>query len=522
MVTPENQDRLLIPKEQPIRAGPLKINYKLFWNVLFAVIGLAGLVLSASAGVLPLGILFAGLLIAAYFLFIGIQPFEKGRTSGLSLGWRKANHAYHDLTGDTRYTSDQPEAGEAFTATARIPKRPKSIKLLGRISFLPYELPGGVLGIARDHRYNNYSATVWAAGSSLLSDDFQTQETRLAGFAGLLDQMAQVGSPVYRFAWREQTLIGEYTQPQEMVETIRRGAQLQRPNPPNSATLLSRTAEMGDSSIIHRTTMTLAVNASQIKREAKSRGGVSEVLVAQLQSFLATAQGRQVGHSPIGLKAASVLSYNDLILENRLALDPVFAQPIWEGRTWSGPENEWDLLDEQNAWPGYVNFQPADYCRLGETFHLGFYIDELTRNGMFPAQFWDILKVPVPKIVTAVFQMVPPHEAERWAQWRTTGALSFNQDRVTAHRRVTASQLKSADEALRHEVEIASNVGQVGRIRCYIDVTGSTLEEARDNALKLRNAWTGSRFIVEPLTGRQHLGINAIMPLARGLSALRK
>ena len=116
----------------------------------------------------------------------------------------------------------------------------------------------------------------------------------------------------------------------------------------------------------------------------------------------------------------------------------------------------------------------------------------------------------------------PPLEAERWAQWRTTGALSFNKDRVTSHRRVTASQLRSADEALRHEVEIASNVGQVGRIRCYIDVTGPTLEEARENALKLRNAWTGSRFIVEPLTGRQHLGINAVMPLARGLSSLRK
>lgn len=522
MVTPENQDRLLVPKEQPIRAGPLKVNYKLFWNVLFTIVSLAGLVLSASAGVLPLGILLVVLLILAYVLFIGIQPFERGRTSGLSLGWRKADHAYHGLKGDTRHVSDQPQTGEAFSASGRLAKRPKPIRLLGRVSFIPYELPSGVLGIARDHRYNTYSATVWVAGSSLLSDNPQTQEARLAGFAGLLDQMAQVGSPVYRFAWREQTLIGEYTQPEGMVETIRGSAQLQRPNPPNLETLIKRTAEMGEASITHRSTMTLAVNASRVQREAKTRGGVNEVLVAQLQSFLAAAQGRQIGHSPIGLKAASLLSYNDLILENRLALDPVFAQPVWEGRTWGGPENEWDLLDEQNAWPGYVNFQADDYCRLGDTCHLGFYIDELTRNGMFPAQFWDILKVPVPKIVTAVFQMVPPHEAERWAQWRTTGALSFNKDRVTAHRRVTASQLRSADEALRHEVEIASNFGQVGRVRCYIDVTGASLEEARDNALKLRNAWTGSRFIVEPLTGRQHLGIDAIMPLARGLSALRK
>jgi hypothetical protein len=67
---------------------------------------------------------------------------------------------------------------------------------------------------------------------------------------------------------------------------------------------------------------------------------------------------------------------------------------------------------------------------------------------------------------------------------------------------------------------MATHQGQVGRVRCYIDLTGASLEEVTANATLLQHAATDARFLIEPLTGRQHLGIEAVMPIGRGLSSL--
>lgn len=513
----ETFELLVVPRERSIKAGYIDFDYKLIWKLAFCLLGLCLIIVGSQMNHAVVGFSLAIMLALLYVGFIGFQPYDRMQTTLLARLFRSSRQWLMNLRGGT-YNSDQPARGEAFGAKATKPKLPKPLAQIGRVEFIPHIRAGGVLGIAFDRSYGSYSATMLAHGSSLLSLDERTKKERMGAFAQLLNTMAELSNHVYRFAWREQTLIGEELKSESLYRSIRDAAQLNRDNPPNKDVFLAETMRMGASSIVHRTTLTLSIDAKQSARKAKQAGGPEEVLVAQLQSFHAAATGGELGRSPIGLKAATYLSYNDLLFENRLALDPVYAQSLWQQRSQLGEDHE--LHDQQLAWPGYANFEAPDHCQLGQTYHMGFYISELTRTGMPPDQFWSILKLQVPKTVITVFEMVPSARAARFAQWSTTGETGTNADRLASSQRVTASQHLSAEAAATHEMEIASNLGQVGRVRCYIDLTGSSLEAVRTSASLLRHAAAEARMMVEPLDGRQHLGITAAMPIGRGLATL--
>jgi len=512
----DNKPRLYVPKERAIRAGPIELDYRVVWGVFSMILGFGALAYFTSSGAWQIGLVAFISLILLNVAFFWMPA--------AAYGYRYGSLKLRDLLGSNRHASDHPLHGETMDDTTSKPQRPKRIKLLGKVEFIPHETGSGILGIAHDLRYNTWSGAMWGAGSSILSNDQMTQMRRLRAFAAMLDSMAEAGSQIHRFAWHEQTLIGEPQHPQELVQTIRQGAGLSREQPPNQELLLRRTEEMGRASLEHRTVMTLTTRSRDVRFEAKGLGkgdfGYSEVLRQRLESFYSLAMGEESGFSSIGLKAARFASYNDLLLLNRLSLDPVYGQPLWQ--EWRGrpAEDEGNLLDEQVAWPGYADFSHADYCRLGETFHMGVYISEFTRGGMPPDQLWNVLKLRVPKTVTTVFQMVPARRAQRFAEWSTSGASGNRRFGAGTDHRVTASQVREAESAYAHEDEIAANRGQVGRVRCYIDLTGSSLEEVQANATKLRHACADARFLLEPLTGRQHIGIEAVMPLGRGVQSL--
>ena len=521
----DSGQRKTIPKEPAIQAGWLKINYKVVWLLFLIPVCVGVILVSALEHLIFVGLGFGLFVTVLYVLLIGIQPFEHMRTTILAKAYRKGSHKTLSLIGQTQYSSEQPRLGETFGTSPPGKKQPGPVlKILGRVDFYPYEVETvdaegrptkAQLGINRDHRYNTHSSTMWAAGSSLLSVDDNTQAQRQEAFAHLLDLIAEIGL-IHRFVWRDQTLVGEHQDPEALLEKIRKAAGLSPRESPGLDNFVLHTKEMGAESIVHRTTFSFSVYDPTVKRLAKAVGGLEELLRQQLASFYSAAVGD--GVSPIGLRAATFLSYNELVFENRLLLDPVFAKHLLD--TWTGLEVPGVLLSEFNAWPQYADFDPDDYCKLGQTYHRGSYFEQFAGEGMLPKQFWDILKVPVTKTVTGVIQMVPPQHAQLRAEWTTTGARGSNIDRVASNRRVTAAQQVSAEAASTHEQEVAERKGQVGRMRFYVDVTGATVKEAAENDDKVAKAAALAPFTIEPLVGRQHLGIDAVMPIGRGLAAL--
>lgn len=486
---------------------------------------IAGVALISSRADLffPLGV--SVIMIAIIMTSVLIPPFfDNMSTSLITKLYLKARF---DL-GEERSASESHK--EVLGGDSRKRRLPKiSRRLGGRINFLPYRPPveaendsetsegeAPILGIAQDIPYHQFSATFRGSCWSLLSDDEVGQLDRLAAFAYLLDRFAETGNPICRFKWQIKTTIGTVLNPVRTVKRVREDAGFNA-NPLLDATSLFADMErMAKSSIDeHRLTFTLTLDPSQLGDELEKAGSVEAVLYDYMAAFYASLQLDGLSSSPLGLMEGYALDYNQLLLENRLALDPVFAHPVIKRMQAAGQ----DLVfaNQQPAWPKFFDFSDPEFARVGETIHMGFYIEDTPSNGLSPTQLWSIIKLPIPKTITVVYAMLPVRQAERRAQWAANAAYVARGDSERSDVRVTRAEARAQEALEQHEDELALNVGQDGRARIYIDVVGAAVEEARNNALQLRNAALAARFLIEPLTGRQQDGLEVLMPAGRGL-----
>jgi hypothetical protein len=529
-MTTSEKKRFFLPTEVPIQNGPLKLNWQLGWLAFFSLTSLLAIVVSSVANQIVLGLVYTVMAILAYVFFILVPLFEGMRTTASGMLFRKGSQQFYTQVGQNRYSSEQPLDGERFGVASHAKKgraKQPHINRFGRIDFEtdidddPTEQLGQPatppVGIAHDRKYGTWSATILASGESTLGASPLVQNARYEAFAKLLNSLAEIDNPVHRLAWRDQTVLGEPQNPSALKKTISQAMGLTPRVPAHADLAAASLTKMGEDSVIHRTTFSLSVHGPSVKRAAKLLDGPKEVLLQQLDNFYSGIVGSD-NQSPIGLRSATVLSYNQLVLENRMALDPVFAKRNWQ--RWQTLQARAQLLDPSEAWPGNADFGNANYVLLGETYHMGFYVKGVSQSGVFADQFWDILKVSVPKIVTTIVEMVPAKRSRRRAEWGATGALGFNNQRVVSNRRVTATQGVFASDAARHEQELAEKEGREGRLRSYIDVTGASLDEVMAHATAITKAGSNAPFSLESLTDRQIIGTEVCMPLTRGLASV--
>lgn len=520
VATPEQTQEVVdIPTEEPLKAGPFTLDHTIFWAICLFGLLVAVMRFAVQGGVAWLGLfIFAPAICAIYYFLIHKKIYERGETSGLAMAYRQSSRQFRRFRGAAQGFSESPEIGELVGADSPEP-RPKPIKQIGRVDFSAYKIPSGMLGWSWDHRYNTYSATILCHFSSFLSAGTWTQDKRRGGFAALLDSIAEDGSLIHRLSWRDQTFLGEYLDIAQNLEAIQKGANLTREECPNQAMVLENLARISEEdSLFHRTTMTVSIYAPDAKHEARSLGiSIEEVLATQLEAFLSQALGPNGSPSPVGLVSARVLTYNALVMENRLALDPIYAQHLWQ--RWLEARDEAVKLSEQLAWPDNWDFDPSDHCVLGETVHKCSYIPQLAKRGMQPDQFWKIIQVPVRKTITVVYQMLPLEQGLIHAEVSRAAAASISHDRELTNKASKAVHEVAVQDARAREYEIATSQGRVGRLRCYVDLWGSTLDEVVVAQTKLNNAIVDARFRLQPLLDRQHLGIYATMPIGRGLAA---
>jgi hypothetical protein len=514
-----------IRKEEPVQAGPLKIDYKLFWLVLTVALCLVVWTLASKADVGMLGMAFTVIALLGYIAFVVVTPFDRLRTSALTLLYRRSRRTTRNIKGQNVFVTDLPEIGQSFGMEETAETRREN-KLyfppVGKITFFPY--PTGIddqgkplepLGIIQDRRKHTRSVVLWTVGSSLLGSATADHERRQDAFSRVQQVCLELGT-VYRIGWRVQTFIGEPQNPEATVALLRAGANLPPSTSPPSDVFTSNLIKMGEDSVVHRTTMVFTIDTHAVKQQAKAHGGSSEaVLVGMLGAIQAAVMGADGEKSPLGLRAASFLTYNDLIMETRLALDPVHAQPLWEG--WAGLQDPTQLLRPSFAWPGYADFRTSpDWGRAGETYHVGRYFDTYNPLGVFPDQVGTIAEVRVPKTMTTIVQLVPTQQAHRRAEWAKTSLRSTNRGSSSV------TELRDIEEgrATSHAREVAEG-NSIGRVRTYIDVTAASISEALENARLVDTVATGTQSVIFPMTAKHDLSVQAAMPAGRGLAAVK-
>jgi hypothetical protein len=499
------------PKERPVQVGPfLRLDYKLAWAGIVFCVTVLGFAVSGATGhtVTSLLVALVGLTLIA-LVFSGALPLLH------RLLWKFYRHD----AGMDRYSSEQPGLGTVVTPNGILEVPDKSAsKLIGRVNFRALRLPGEEeddqtaegkkLGVVEDQDYPTLSGVMWAAASSLTSLDPEDREVRLDAWDRILQLASELEA--HRFIWQVQTLVGEPQNPQKLLLELRKSANLGTQARPGEEAFAQNLIEMGEDSIAHLTRFCLTIDTSKIKtRGKKNRFRADEVLYEQLRTLYSTATGR--GTKSLNITAAGFYSTDELRWHHRQVLDPVFTEGLRARDV--APE----ALSEDIARYGTDDFTDPTCCRIGSTWHAGFYLDRAPRRGVNSTTFWRLQEVPVAKTITTVTQPVPFDRALRAAEYHSVGAEGANSERSLSSRRVSSMQRRQAADALAHEDELAEETGQVLRIRHYIDVTGTTKEAALLSAKALQSVALRESMVLEPLTGRQEEGISALLP-GRGLA----
>jgi hypothetical protein len=528
MSTEQHAELRVVRRERSVGSFESRI----FWLIGIGVLAVVLFVLSARANELPIGFAIVFILGVVYVFGI-LFSLAGGGMSYMALYYRHLSHWFRNWRRYNSFVSRGgpagaifgiDEHGKTFIEPEMRRKVPK-IKGLGKISFKSYQLSskGGSIGIGEDYRFGTISGTALVAGSSQKGDDLSRKLRRMANWGEVLNRMASVGSAVYRFAWSVQTLIGEPQDPAVEMEAVQKGQNLPLEGGPNRDIYLRGVEDIDEKSVTHVTTMSISLRPKDVSKNIKKAGGMEGVLVTLLQDFYASVTGKRSGGvSPVGITTAQFLRPSQLVLLCRLRLDPVFGRAYWHKQAELMKGMGKRMLNPRFAIPPNIDMKKSpEHCILGKTVHIGLVISEFPSNGMTEDHLAAILEVPVEKTVTAVYQMVPKPWAQMRAEWSTSSRDSDTGRRAKRGRRVTEAQAEAVSIEQQHEREIAQRQGQVARLTLYIDVTGGTdeIEKVQANASQVRIAALNAGLWVEYLDYRQHEGIDAVMPLTRGLDA---
>lgn len=518
MSTNQPERRLrFIKKDKPLQAGNIQVNLHFAWKVVFALLGVLVIIVFASLHLIIEMVVALIVLVIVYVGLFGIPYNNDGELMMyVTMLTRVGLHRRRVKKGLAVHVSDQPTDGENPTVSPDLRPAPAVLPAIGRIDFRPHRVGEKTMGVGFDLIDRTYAATFWTAGSSLQSAEEHAREQLLSGFSLMLDTVARSRGLIDSLKWRVQTFEGELLNPNDIVQALQEGANLSDRNRPGLDVFLKRTAEDARASVTHRCTFTLSINPVNAIHQVKRAGGPEKLLEQQLWSFLSTMMGAEGHRSPIGMKEVGVHSYNNLLFENRLALDPVATRGLW----YNSLQQE-HLLSQQVAWPESSNMKPIDHAWFGKTCHRCFYISEFTREGMLSDQFWNLLTLPVSKTFSAVFKMEDPEWSRKRQVLLTNAMEGNNRDRESKGIRVDAFRRRGQHEHEQREREMAVNEEEDGVVRCYIDMTGPNLEAVDAGSARLIDAGRSARFMINDLDYRQHLGISAILPNGRGIKGFK-
>ena len=454
--------------------------------------------------------LFAALMLAlaaAAFCFwpIAGRSAEEWLPIAARYGGRRATggHRYRSLAPMAGMNAD--EAGWPEPAVS-LPEAAEAIELLAA------PMRGETVGVVKDQRTRSYTAVLAVKVSSFGLLDRAEQESRQAGWGGVLASLAHEGSPVTRVQWVERTVpadgdeIGRY-----LGDAWDRGAV-----PLDSLTMRSYLDLVGAAPAAtrdHELFVCLQIDARRAWRQIKrARGNVNAdasacaVLLREVEVLaerLAAADVQVVGVLRPGMLASAL----------RIAFDP-WSRPGLARLAAADPDR--DGVDAGAAWPVASDTGWASY-RSDGAVHTTYWIAGWPRVDVGAAFLSPLLlHTQVVRSIEVTLEPIPPLRAIREVEAARTSDVADQELRGRMGFVETARRRRVAEATAQREEELADGHAAV-RFAGFVTVSAQSEEELEHDCAEVEHAAQMARLELRRLYGQQDEAFTFTLPLCRGL-----
>jgi hypothetical protein len=454
-------------------------------------------------------------LCAALGLVLAIAAFSFWPLNGRSAEeWLPiaAAHAWRRLSGRHRRISVAPAAGVRANDTGRPEPAVALPDAAQGLEFLAAPFRGETVGVVKDARTRTYTAILAVRVTSFGLLDRSEQETRQAGWGGVLSGLAREGTPVSRVQWVERTVpadgdeIGRY-----LGEAWDRGAGTADSLPMRSYLDLVSAAPAVTRD--HELFVCLQIDAKKAWRQIKRTGGkngpdagASTVLLRELEGLaerLGAADVQVIGALRPGMLASAI----------RIAFDP-WLRPGLARLAAADPER--DGLDEGAAWPTGSEASWAGY-RTDGAVHATYWIAGWPRTDVGAAFLTPLLlHAQVVRSIAVTIEPISPLRAIREVEASRTTDLADQELRGRFGFVETARRRRLSEATSRREEELADGHAAV-RFAGYVTVSARTPDELERNCSEIEHAAQMARLELLRLYGQQQEAFTYTLPLCRGL-----
>jgi hypothetical protein len=415
-------------------------------------------------------------------------------------------------TGRHRYRSAAPLAGVSVSGA----DRPEPVVALpepaGGLELLAAPFRGETVGVVKDRRARSYTAVLAVKVASFGLLGRAEQESRQAGWGGVLASLAREGSPVTRVQWVERTVpadgdeIGRY-----LGEAWNRGAV-----PLESLAMRSYLDLVATAPTVtkdHELFVCVQIDAKRAWRQIKraggkngADGGACTVLLRELEALaerLASVEVHVVGALRPGMLARAI----------RVAFDP-WSRPGLARLAAADPER--DGIDEGAAWPVAAETGWASY-RSDGAVHATYWIASWPRVEVGAAFLSPLLlHTQMVRSIAVTLEPISPLRAMREVEASRTSDVADQELRGRMGFIETARRRRIAEATAEREEELAQGHAGV-RFAGYVTISARGEEELEHDCSEIEHAAQMARLELLRLYGQQDEAFTYTLPLCRGL-----
>jgi hypothetical protein len=415
-------------------------------------------------------------------------------------------------TGGHRFRSSSPTAGTRVARSGRpepvvsLPDPVQGLELLAA----PFR--GESVGVVKDRRARSYTAALAVKVTAFGLLDRAEQQSRQAGWGGVLASLAREGSPVARVQWVERTVpadgdeIGRY-----LGEAWNREAV-----PLDSLPMQSYLELAGGAPAVtrdHELFVSLQIDAKRAWRQIKRAGGgqgtdagACAVLLRELEALaerLTLADVQVVGVLRPGMLTSAI----------RIAFDP-WSRPGLARVAAADPGREG--VGEGAAWPVATETAWVSY-RTDGAVHATYWIAGWPRTDVGAAFLSPLLlQTQMVRSIAVTLEPISPLRAIREVEAARTSDAADQELRGRMGFVETARRRRVAEAAARREEELADGHAAI-RFAGFITVSARGDEELEHHCSEVEHAAQIARLELRRLYGQQDEAFTYTLPLCRGL-----